>query len=825
MLNTPTPRHAIVPPSASTITSQTSLRPMPRAYVHSPGTTDTPATSIFPSPGPGDDAPDAASPTAGLKSNMEKEKSPEKGEGDEKAYGAHRQSLPWGKAILGAQITDTSPLSATLASPVSHTDAYPHPTPDFSRKATATPDSYKYSPTAEAIARYAMSDSDDAGPLHRQFIAYGTPTTAANSVDSTPGTEMAPDRLFYKAPKASSTALGSVTGTPGLGVVEEYPVPPVPPVPAAHAHMLAQTSNVQGMPQVVVGTAISADPAITSTATGGEAVVGASMGMSRSTSSSHAPARSPSLGAQTVGMSVQASASSSALPYLSPTLGSDPVHAFTTSNTDYPTRLAPAAVVRSPDSSERSLSPTKQQSSHPQAQPLMRSSSSTSDRPGAIYEHSPSHSSVTGEGLLTEALAAGESIWDPKIYMLVAAPIPSSTERDGKRGMSHAERKKRHWEAYDHPILRSRREKDKQATFDELAGGRVGWREWLWPVPPAKPDTEKQGWRRKDRRRTRRAARARKVQRDRAAGKVRVRTDKRSKGAAGGRRDEDDEEEEEVVLSGRDWSKVKIDGYRPAPPPPSSAPASKIGRTSPFSSSIDSPLTDLAHSASRLESALHRSGSSSSQSRSTLASTSAMRRESELTLASSHSRGSISSDVTDFTIRSAGSHGTAGTGGTARRVPPPTPPPVGPLPAAPRQGSGNSMMSGQNQRDLPQRAGSATGHHTPMAVVSPSKAGVRTRTGSFGAGTALRSGTTRYGAEGEGLSSSPRMGAGAGAGGLSVAQASGPASYQASPAPGAEGEQEKLTPAERRRRMRGKVAAVDLGMSLPSPLLMSSMIL
>lgn len=265
-----------------------------------------------------------------------------------------------------------------------------------------------------------------------------------------------------------------------------------------------------------------------------------------------------------------------------------------------------------------------------------------------------------------------------------------------------------------------------------------------------------------------------------------------------------------MVVAGRDWSKVKIDGYRPAPPPPST------GRPGSFSSSVDSPLTDLA----RPHSSLNRSGSASSQSRMLLASASAdsMRRESATTLASTHSRGSISSAVTDFTIRSAGS---GGTGETARRVPPPTPPPAGPLPTAP-SASGVGASAGQ----VPLRTGSATGCYAPTATASPTKPGMRMRTGSFGAGAALRAGSGSGSSSGpvqpsaaRGVYSPPARIAGlpmqvTGANMLPSGNGSG-SSILSPSATGTAGaaEGEKETPAERRRRMRGKVAAVDLGKS------------
>ena len=774
MLSTPVARHQhlVVPPSASTITSQTSLRPTPKSYVTptTGGTAYTPATSVF------------TSPSEDTHTGVEKAQQQQEKEEGSKA--SHRQSLPWGKAILSAPIQDRkntytgtdepTPSSATLPSQPQPTGT--HPTPDFSRRATATPDSYKYSPTAEALARYAEGpegETEDSASLRRQYLAYGY-GHGLDSVDSTPGQEMSAERLFYKVPKPSSTALGSVTGTPGLGVLEEYPVPAIP------AHLVgaagpAGTIGVEGLTQV--GMAVTADSAITSPG----AAKGTSMGMSRSASGTSA------LGvpeAQAAGMAVQASASSSALPYLSPRLG----------GADLPSS---AYIASKPVEAggDRSHSPDKARQgsySHGQTRPMVRSSSSNSSRPGAMYDTASTasgHTSATAEGLIAVALEAGESIWDPKIYMLVAAPPPSpSSGLTAKLSDQevYGQNKKRQTDAYFHPALKARREKDKLATFDELAFGKVGWREWLWPVPPSKPEgAGKKAWRRKDRTRTRREARKRTAEREREGRKA--------------RQDDDEEEEEEVVLPGRDWSKVKIDGYRPAPPPPTSG----VARSGSFSSTVDSPLSpftsDLANSASRLESTLNRSGSYSNQHSvnlapgSALAAAAGMRRELRDTVASTVSRGSISSDVTDDTVRSAGS---GGTGGTARRVPPPTPPPAGPLPPVPHGGV---------QTQQPTRPGSAAGHYAQSATVTAATnpLGARKRTGSFGAGSALKVGQ----AQGQVYARPVVKTAGGVLGQAGSAGGSGAGSQEDVV------DIEKLTPAERRRRMRGNVAVMDLGMS------------
>lgn len=70
-------------------------------------------------------------------------------------------------------------------------------------------------------------------------------------------------------------------------------------------------------------------------------------------------------------------------------------------------------------------------------------------------------------------LNEGRSIWDP---------ITNPNNRPHILTEPAIDR----WARYEHPEMKPYREQDKLETFSDMAYGKVGWRDWIWPVPPGK---------------------------------------------------------------------------------------------------------------------------------------------------------------------------------------------------------------------------------------------------------------------------------------------------------------------------------------------------
>lgn len=277
----------------------------------------------------------------------------------------------------------------------------------------------------------------------------------------------------------------------------------------------------------------------------------------------------------------------------------------------------------------------------------------------------PLQATRSPEDHIAHHLSLGHSIWDPRTNPPTS---PSGPLAD-----------KWAWEAYEHPLLKPLREKDKLETFDQMACGKIGWREWLWPVPPGKEvhKGKKHEKRVEGRRRRRKKIKANLAQRNRA-GKGKV-----------------------VEKKSSDRSNLS-------------------------SLAADAVLLEKQLDPTRLE----RSADPSQSTRPTLAP-----RQSWSTVRTTHSGRSSLSAYSQYTLQSAesaGSDSTVRSGatfggrpptsgqrsrpGTAnRQLPPPAyPPPTAPLPPVPTSGSGSEGSSRTHSRATSESAYSTD--KTPLAI-------------------------------------------------------------------------------------------------------------